>query len=142
MHDSHFEIRVRRDENRARDGELLREEFLYSGPVLWPDREVDHWLSEDCSVLELVVALADRATDTCTLASGTWLDILLENLDAGFCESDTRSAIKRLNERSYSYDGSGGLFPLRNPARDQRTVELWYQMQEYIIENYMGMGGE
>ena len=37
--------------------------------------------------------------------------------------------------RTYNYDGSGGLFPLREPVGDQRDVELWYQLCAYLIEN-------
>ena len=39
-------------------------------------------------------------------------------------------------DRTYSYDGEGGLFPLRNPDYDQRDAEIWYQMQAYLEENY------
>ena len=38
--------------------------------------------------------------------------------------------------REYSDNGHGGLFPLKNPKKDQRKVEIWYQMTEYINENY------
>ncbi len=40
--------------------------------------------------------------------------------------------------RRYLRDGKGGCFPLRKPRRkDQRKVELWYQMSEYLGENDM-----
>lgn len=38
--------------------------------------------------------------------------------------------------REYDYNGTGGLFPLRDPRSDQTKIELWYQMQSYISENY------
>lgn len=37
--------------------------------------------------------------------------------------------------RTYEPNGSGGLFPLRYAHQDQRKVELWYQMNAYLIEN-------
>jgi hypothetical protein len=36
--------------------------------------------------------------------------------------------------REYDPDGRGGLFPLDGTHANQREVELWYQMQAYIIE--------
>jgi hypothetical protein len=32
-------------------------------------------------------------------------------------------------------DGSGGLFPLKNPQQNQRTTEIWYQMNAWLMEN-------
>lgn len=46
------------------------------------------------------------------------------------------SAMNRLNNRTYEYNGNGGLFPLRNPPSDQRKTEIWYQMNAYILEQY------
>ena len=36
--------------------------------------------------------------------------------------------------RLYESDGLGGMFPIREPQRDQREVEIWYQFSEYLIE--------
>ena len=44
-------------------------------------------------------------------------------------------AFQMINERSYAFDGYGGLFPLRKPHQDQRNIEIWYQMQAYLMEN-------
>ena len=44
-------------------------------------------------------------------------------------------AVNRVNGRMFSRDGSGGLFPLRRFDRDQRSVEIWYQMQAWLMEN-------
>ena len=33
-------------------------------------------------------------------------------------------------------NGTGGLFPLKRPRVNQRRVEVWYQMSEYLMENY------
>ena len=44
-------------------------------------------------------------------------------------------AVCRVNDRLYNADGSGGLFPLRQASKDQRAVEIWYQMQAWLLEN-------
>jgi hypothetical protein len=36
--------------------------------------------------------------------------------------------------RTYSPDGRGGFFPLNQPQEDQRKIEIWYQMNKYVIE--------
>ena len=36
--------------------------------------------------------------------------------------------------RRYSPDGQGSLFPLADPPTDARKMELWYQLNEYMIE--------
>lgn len=38
-------------------------------------------------------------------------------------------------ERKYDEFGNGGLFPLRSPSKDQRRVEIWYQLCEYIVQD-------
>ena len=40
-------------------------------------------------------------------------------------------------ERRYKRSGEGGLFPLKNAAKDQRKVEIWYQLSSYLLENYV-----
>jgi hypothetical protein len=42
--------------------------------------------------------------------------------------------ISRVIFRQYSWDGRGGLFPLKEPLEDQRKVEVWYQMNAFILE--------
>jgi hypothetical protein len=44
--------------------------------------------------------------------------------------------LNRILDRTYKRDGIGGLFPLKHPKKDQRRVELWYQMNAYLVENY------
>lgn len=41
-----------------------------------------------------------------------------------------------LINRQYSKNGKGGLFPLVRAELDQREIEIWYQMHEYLMENY------
>lgn len=36
--------------------------------------------------------------------------------------------------RKYKRNGLGGFFPLKHADRDQRKVELWYQLNAYVLE--------
>jgi hypothetical protein len=40
-------------------------------------------------------------------------------------------------DRKYEYNGKGGLFPLKFPRKDQRFVEIWYQLNAVLIEDFM-----
>ena len=44
--------------------------------------------------------------------------------------------IDKIIYREYTRLGHGGLFPLKFAKKDQRKVELWYQLSEYINQNY------
>jgi hypothetical protein len=37
--------------------------------------------------------------------------------------------------RTYDRRGHGGLFPLQRSNRDQRRVEIWYQLSEYLLQD-------
>ena len=39
------------------------------------------------------------------------------------------------NNHTYGRDGTGSPFPLKNPPKDMRKVELFYQLNWYYIEN-------
>ena len=137
LYSMNFIPRIERDENRALDGIFLRENFGYDG-------------MEPCSVLEMMVALAGRfdgnsGFDEDQVGSNFW--ILIENLsierfDDAYCLKNVygrmliETAIQRMMDRTYQFDGYGGLFPLKRATIDQRKVEIWDQMQEWLIENY------
>ena len=141
---------VARDSNRAKDGLFLREIFLDEDPEAARYGSFDI-SGKPCSMLEMCVALAKRLTEITVTGSDDGYSLKkffwemmgnlgLENLDdSSFDEGSEdyiRHVVTRLCERRYGYDGSGGLFPLRNPPKDQRDVEIWYQMSYYLQENY------
>jgi hypothetical protein len=130
---------VPNDDNRAEDGRDLRYEFFdQTGEEL----DVD-WFDQPCSMFELLLGLARRLSFEAGGEPRAWFWHLLDNLDLGrvtdaHYNDDTERGIAeildRINRRTYNRDGYGGLFPLRRPRRDQRKVELWYQLNAYIIE--------
>jgi hypothetical protein len=44
------------------------------------------------------------------------------------------AVIKRLLDRNYEKNGVGGLFPMHDARHDQRQLELWSQLQFYVLE--------
>jgi len=132
-----FVMLVPNDDNRCADGIGLRKEFLHSGPMLHPTQ---HWLELGCSVLEMLIGVARHLSFTAEGEVGEWFWHLIGNLgltrfnDRRYHAGRVEEIIERLVWRQYSYDGNGGLFPLQHPQEDQREVELWFQMESYILE--------
>ena len=135
LYSTAFEVAIAEDRNRAANGVELREEFLYFHPEFLGDPGIDNWLGLQCSVLEMLQALANCMAYTTSGDGALWVCDMLQNLDLGHTQAEAIEGLKRLNQRSYSQDGRGGLFPLRHPLEDQRTVPIWYQMSAYLIEN-------
>lgn len=128
------------DDNRMEDGRDLRQIFL-------DEREIHNvdpaWLGLDCSMLEMLIALARRLSFEAEGETRTWFWHMLDNLDLTqfndrvYNEQHREGidlALDTVIMRRYSPNGEGGLFPLRNPTEDQRDVELWYQFCAYLLE--------
>lgn len=137
LHSSEFVMLVPNDDNRCADGIALRQEFLRSDRMIRAPRD---WLDMDCSVLEMMVGISRHLVFEMGGEVGEWFWHLIDNLGLTRYD-DTRFRPRRVNEiverlvwRQYSYNGTGGLFPLREPHDDQRQVELWFQMEAYMLE--------
>lgn len=102
-----------------------------------------YWLELGCSTLEMLVALAERASFETSREPAHWFWFFLKNLgidkydDAHWSEAAERHVNRKIDQliyRTYSPTGRGGLFPLHSAVEDQRRVELIYQMSAYFIE--------
>ena len=58
LHKTEFVYYVPNDENRAMDGVYLREDFLSATPEYYATPD---WMEMECSMLEMLIALAQRA---------------------------------------------------------------------------------
>lgn len=146
------------DVNRMKYGKLLRSEYLKS---IGRDKSEDEdWINlKPVSVLEVLIGLAEKmnffvGTEVCDDAAA-WVPFffeLLNNLclseftnkkiaeDSESRVSEIKAIVQRWLDRDYDQDGNGGVFPLKYTfGKDQRFIELWYQMHAYINENYLGM---
>lgn len=135
-----FLWRIRNDDNRAEDGKELRREFL----DIYPQDVVSSWMNEKCSFLEMLIALSRRLSfQTEGASSAEWFWHLLDNVglyvsdrefDSQGMDTYARQVLEGLNNRTYDRNGRGGLFPLTDSDIDQTTIELWYQMNYYLLE--------
>lgn len=126
------------DNNRAEDGLYLRHRYTYdTGYFL-------HISDKDCSVLEMLIALAIRCEedfmDDPSVGNrvGQWFWTMIVNLGLGIMTDNRfnpRLVQKKINyflKREYSHDGKGGLFAIENCEVDLRTIEIWQQACWYI----------
>lgn len=146
LHEIPFTVIIDRDNNRLNDALKLREMF----------KDNTCYAIYDCidalpvSFLELLISLALRMEfiisssedidETCK-----WVWILLENLNLEWFDDitwDDNSEVEvhyicqRVMDRTYEFDGKGGIFPLKACKDDLRGVELWYQMNYFLNENF------
>lgn len=139
LYEKEFLWFIRNDDNRCEDGKKLRVEYFEEeglGDV------TEDWVAKGCSMLEILVALARRLDFEVEEGVSYWFWKMMENLELERYNDRTIFAKevidKTLNEvifRTYKPNGHGGLFPLREPKEDQTKVELWYQLNAYLVEN-------
>ena len=136
-----FTCKLDRDVNRAEDGKYLR--YTFCEEIGIPDEEI----KGSCTFLEMAVALAERINDdifppTPGVNGAQFFWMMMENcgldeyIDSDFDEEKVGKIVDCILERRFSYNGSGGFFPLKHPKEDQKCVEMWYEMQQYMQENY------
>ena len=134
MHNLEFHWTVPNDDNRVEDGLDLRIEFLNERILTLNLGTV--------TMLEILVSLSRRAAFTAGGTPADWAWKLLKNLELTKKPDPlTEEQIVQVNDildaliwRTYHTDGRGGFFPLKNPEEDQTKVEIWYQMNQYIME--------
>ena len=129
---------VPNDDNRIEDGKALREEFVDDEGL--QDVHMD-WINLGCSMLELLIGLSRRLAFEAEGEPRDWFWVLLGNIeldnvtDRGYKNHDrVDDILDRVIWRTYDTNGRGGLFPLNKSKNDQREVELWYQLGEYVME--------
>lgn len=125
------------DDNRVEDAKDLRFRFLEDRGVYELDPD---WLMLGSSMLEIILSLADRMTFEADRTPREWFWEILNNIGIDSYTDDTSAfaiiddACDRVIWRTYEPDGNGGFFPLKDPAEDQRDVEIWYQLCAYLLE--------
>jgi hypothetical protein len=133
LYEKEFVWIVPNDDNRVEDGKLLREEFMADVP----SREIDpDWMELGCSFLEMLVGLSRRLAFEGEGEPRRWFWELIDNLELLDCV-DPEAIDEKLDTviwRTYERDGRGGLFPLKRARKDQRKVEIWYQLNAYLLE--------
>ena len=139
-----FRYSVKEDEHRLKDGLSLRDRFCdFVGYSNFPKD------FRECTLLEVLVSLSEDISYmmeklVSDSSPGRWFNEMIKNLGLivrtpvgwrGNPNGD--ELIRKMLDREYEYDGTGGLFPLISPECDQRGLEIWMQANEYMLENYV-----
>lgn len=126
---------IKRDENRYEDGVTLRRAFSFESDIRYVP---DEWYQEECSFLEMMVAISERLGLHIDAETSVTFWHLMRNLGLNKMSDVPDAVIDRIveaiNNRTFERDGAGSLFPLRVATRDQRCIEMYAQMQDYIME--------
>lgn len=166
LHKKKFRWFVHNDDNRCSDGLELRDKFIEDQRLDETHLEVIYFLKADCTVFEMLIALAQRMNDLMFDLSDTqrnktarFFHEMVDNLGLArftdnyskfdgrtypigrefdpVTEAEINEILEILMDRTYGVDGRGGLFPLKKRHReDQSRVEIWYQMMTWLDENY------
>lgn len=132
--------RIPLDANRVSYALNLRNEFFETYGINYED----DFAEARISMLELLIQLAYDMGEITSREDNIpqYFFELLENLglcipDDEYIDIDRRDAdvyivLQKVIRRRYGANGL--LFPLKNPTADQRRVELWFQMNAYLIE--------
>jgi hypothetical protein len=139
---------VPNDDNRAFEGMSLRRKFCESRGISFDYDLMGEELHSNVTMLELLISLSTLCRDLVyglndnTDGIDEWFWRLLINIDLHkytddvYNEDEVDEILENVIERRYSRNGKGGLFPLEWSRKDQRKVELWYQMSEYLVRNF------
>lgn len=149
LHETEFIYILEMDGNRADDGMDLRYRFAYESG--YDICLIESALNDrPCSVLEMMVALAQRCEEHITddpdsgNRTGEWFFEMLESLGLDGMDNEhfdkviAADILVRFMRREYRSDGRGGLFTLRCDDHDMVSAEIWYQMMWYLNENIYG----
>ena len=126
------------DKNREADGYELRCEFM---------EETGLGVTGPVSCMEVLCALSRRIEMEIMGEPGNdhfekWFWVMFKNLELDEYTDDTFDRYK-VNEildkwlqRRFKTNGKGSIFLTSKTDIDQREVDMWYQMQRYLNENY------
>lgn len=129
------------DNNRAKDATDIRDEYIAESGI----QAIDGLLMAP-SVLEVLVALSERATMMDFDPPSKWFCLFLENLGFGYltdekwsddAERYVRATIRKWLDRRFSYNGVGS--PFRgNGTYDVSKTTMWNSLQWYLSNSFGG----
>lgn len=148
LHNREFVWRIPNDENRAEEGVCLRSRF--ASDIGFDQNEIYLEMPEECSVLEMMIALAIRCEENIMSdpqigdRTTQWFWGMVRSLgltgmrDEYFNIREFNRIIDIFLDRKYKRTGEGGLFTIKNVTSDLRDVEIWHQLCWYLdnLEGY------
>ena len=127
------------DENRAEGGIALRSIFAQEVGVYLEDVK-----DGPCSILEMLIALAENMYSYADKLTCEWFWEMIGNLgliifdDESFDEAEVSKRLDIWMYREFDKSGRGSIFPIPESydVGDMRNMEIWNQMNKYLLINY------
>lgn len=125
------------DANRSEGGKSLRIKYAYEASL-----DADDIRKGPCTVLEMLIGVADHMTDQIGGYIMDWFWVMINNLkladctDASYNTEKVERTIKAWLKHDFNYRGDGSIFPLKSYPGDCRNLDVWSQMNAWIAENY------
>ena len=128
---------IEHDSNRASDGIQLRRDYLFE---CGKGRESYEFDIREASFFEVYVGLAKKMAHLLDKSLPTSMAYILRigPFDDLMPATKVVEVAERVMIRDYDFNGVGGLFPLMSATRDQRDVELIYQLNLHVLEYELG----
>lgn len=147
LFDMEFEYYILKDRSRYYDGTYLRHEFIKEEDTLEAHELYDEDRNTPCSVLEMLAGLSIRVDDEWIgdpgdPKPGAFFEEMLSNLgllEYNHKNFDAEKVVKKVTKwlrREFNRNGKGSILPINHPRRDQRNIEIWDQLMEYLSEKY------
>lgn len=138
LYTNDFRYVLSMDANRAKGGLSLRSIYAMSAGVYLEDVK-----DGPCSILEMLVALADNMYMYTDEPTSKWFWEMIENLglmiydDNNYNENYISQKINAWMDRNFDMSGHGSIFPLPEEIDiDSRSMEIWNQMNKYLLIHY------
>jgi len=140
LFDREFTWVIPNDSNRAYDAMELRFDFLNGEEC----EEID---KRPCSVLEVLIRLSMDWEHEITYdfhkgdRSNVWFWVMIDNLglldypDTNFDEDIVDEIVSVWLDRRFEKNGIGSPFPVKSGIRDESGIEIWLQLQDFVLEN-------
>lgn len=142
LHNVEFFWVVVGDDNRIADAREMRQEFLRRMSERNPEKISGYEFKSFVSVLEIIIVVSRMLEWNASGEAPEWAWRLIENLHLIDCNDPftprkravAEDILERFIWRTYERNGQGGFFPLVFAKKDQTKVEIWYQLNDYVME--------
>lgn len=137
LYEINYVPRLDLDQNRYQDGIDLIHYYPFQAP------------SEEyrCSILAMMIALSIRIESEFMATeiedrTDLWFASMLHSLglllfdDDHWNAGDVNYILNRFMVNGYKPNGEGGLFMVPNCQYDMRTLQIWDQMNQWILSNF------
>ena len=140
MHNTEYYFLIPNDDDRVGDGKHLRVDF-FREEVGRRYRKGDLDI-KFVSFLEVLIGLSRRVAFQAGNDPSYWAWRLIKNLGLNKCSDPLSSGqIQKVEYtledqiwRNYDRKGHGGFFPLERSIEDQTKIDVWRQMNAYVME--------